>query len=369
LTEAVAKRSTIGVGIIGVTPGVSWGSYTHVPALRTLHDYEIVAVSTSNAATAKEAAAALGIPAAYDNPHDLAMHPKVDLVTVSVKVPHHFKLVSAALEAGKMVYCEWPLGNGLDEAVALAGHARRVGARTVVGLQARLSPVIGYVRHLISDGYVGEVLSTTVVGSGGAWGPIIDRRNSYLCDAKNGATMLSIPVSHILDALCSVLGEIGMLSATIAQRRKTAQIVENSEILPMTAPDQVLINGVLQSGATFSVHYRGGESRATNLSWEINGTAGDLRVTGASGLAQMTDLVLEGARHDKLEFLDVPSGYRWVPPELTGPAVNVAQVYAQFAADLRNGTHLSADFDHAVRRHRMIAAIEESAVSGKRVNL
>ena len=58
-----------------------------------------------------------------------------------------------------------------------------------------------------------------------------------------------------------------------------------------------------------------------------------------------------------------------IPKDLAGPAVNVAQAYARYAADLRDGTRLCADFDDAVRRHRMIAAIEESAASGRRVSM
>ena len=42
-------------------------------------------------------------------PLALAAHPDVDLVTVSVKVPDHYKPVMAAIDAGKHVYCEWPL--------------------------------------------------------------------------------------------------------------------------------------------------------------------------------------------------------------------------------------------------------------------
>jgi predicted dehydrogenase len=38
----------------------------------------------------------------------------------------------------------------------------------VVGTQARVAPEIEYLRHLIADGFVGEVLSTTLVARGGA---------------------------------------------------------------------------------------------------------------------------------------------------------------------------------------------------------
>jgi predicted dehydrogenase len=53
--------------------------------------------------------------------------PAVDVVAVTVKVPHHLELASAALGAGKAVYCERPLGNGLNEAETLAALARGRG--------------------------------------------------------------------------------------------------------------------------------------------------------------------------------------------------------------------------------------------------
>ena len=83
------------------------------PALKALPDYELRAISTSRRASAEVAAKEFDVPAAFDNHADLIAHPDVDLVVVAVKVTHHHALVSAALEAGKMVYSEWPLGVGL----------------------------------------------------------------------------------------------------------------------------------------------------------------------------------------------------------------------------------------------------------------
>jgi predicted dehydrogenase len=51
----------------------------------------------------------------------------VDVVAVTVKVPDHLELATAALDPGKAVYCEWPLGNGLTEAETLAALAKRKG--------------------------------------------------------------------------------------------------------------------------------------------------------------------------------------------------------------------------------------------------
>src|SRR6202023_941114 len=157
------------VGIVGLEPGRGWAARAHVPALRALSDsYEIVGVANTSLASAQRAAAALGLPRAFNDVPELVSAPEVDIVTVTVKVPHHLEVVKAAIGAGKHVYCEWPLGNGLAEAEEMAALAQAKGVLGVVGTQARVAPEIEYLRHLIADGFVGDVLSTTLVARGGA---------------------------------------------------------------------------------------------------------------------------------------------------------------------------------------------------------
>src|SRR5207249_8680114 len=107
------------------------------------------------------------------------------------------------------------------------------------GLQARSSPSVAYVRDLIEQGYVGELLSTSLIGSGIGWGPTVERFNAYLNDKTNGATMLSIALGHGADALCYCLGEVRELSATMTTRRQTYTIAGTAESKPMNAEDQV----------------------------------------------------------------------------------------------------------------------------------
>src|SRR5438034_6924154 len=159
------------------------------------------------------------------------------VVAITVKVPYHFELAADALNAGKAVYCEWPLGNGLEEAERLAALAEKKGVLAVVGLQARSAPSVAYVHDLIKQGYVGEVLSTTLIGSGMGWGPTEEPFNAYLNDKKNGATMLSIALGHAADAMCYCLGEVRELSATMTVRRKTFTIAGTGERKPRTAND------------------------------------------------------------------------------------------------------------------------------------
>jgi predicted dehydrogenase len=257
----------------------------------------------------------------------------------------------------------------LREAETLAALAKRQGVLAVAGLQARSSPSIAYVHDLVEQGYVGEVLSTTLIGSGMGWGPTVEPFNAYLNDKTKGATMLSVALGHTADALCFCLGEARELSATMAMRRKSFTIAGTGESKPMQAEDQVAVTGLLEGGAAFSIHYRGGVSRGTNLLWEINGTDGDLQLTATGGQAQIWELDVHGGKgaQSSLELLSVPEQYWWARPQ--GPGTNVAQAYARFARDYREGTHLCPTFDDAVTRHRMLDAIETAAATGRRQTL
>ena len=364
-----AKR--IRVGIIGANPDRGWAAQAHIPALKSLPaDFEITALSTTRRESADAAGRLFGVPAAFDNHQELVNSSSVDVVAVTVKVPHHLELATAALVAGKAVYCEWPLGNGLKEAETLAALAKKKGVLAVAGLQARSAAAVAYVRDLIKQGYVGEVLSTTLIGSGMGWGPMVEPFNVYLNDKKNGATMLSIALGHAADALCHCLGEVRELSATMTMRRKSFTVAGTGESKPMAADDQVAVSGLLEGGAAFSIHYRGGSSRGTNLLWEINGTEGDLQLTAQGGQAQLFEMTVRGGKgaQSSLEILAVPQEYRWAPPQ-PGLGTNVAQAYAHFARDYREGTHLCPTFEDAVTRHRMLNAIETAATTGRRQTL
>lgn len=369
-------RQRFKVGIIGLQPGRSWAARAHVPALRALSgSFDIVGVANTSLASSEKAAAEIGLPRAFAGVAELIAAPEIDVVTVAVKVPHHLKIVKAAIGAGKHVYCEWPLGNGLAEAKEMAALAQAKGILGVVGTQARVAPEIEYLRHLIADGFVGEVLSTTLVARGGALqgsGSIPDKKTwAYLLDRANGATLLTIPLGHTLAALRDALGEVAEVSAVLATRRTSALAADTWETLPVSAPDQVLVSGILASGAPLSIHYRGGTARdGDGLFWEINGTEGDIRVSGLSGHTQMVQLSLKGARGGEKAFrpLEVPTSYRSGWPEDVEPG-NVARLYARMAQDLRGGTCTAPNFEDAVAVHRIIAAIEEAAETGGRAVL
>src|SRR6266446_6722683 len=270
--------STLGVGIVGVSPVRGWAATAHIPALRALPNYEIRALSAHSAESARAAGEAFGVSAVFSDHEQLVTRPDIDVVAVTVKVPRHRQLVCAALAAGKAVYCEWPLGRDLDDARAMAALAAGQGVRTVAGLQARQAPAVEFARELLADGYAGEVLSTTMVGLS-VPGGVVGQPNAYMLDQANGANVLTIAAGHSLDTLSYVLGEFAGLSAVSELRRPLITIEETGEQIVKTAADQIAVIGTLASGATVSIHVREAVAGGTGFLWEINGTDGTLRLT------------------------------------------------------------------------------------------
>src|SRR3954454_24742200 len=351
------SASTLGVGIIGVSPDRGWAATAHIPALRALPNYEIGGLSAHSAESARAAGEAFGVSVVFSEHEQLVTQPDIDIVAVTVKVPHHRELVFAALAAGKAVYCEWPLGRDLDDARAMAALAAAQGVRTVVGLQARQAPAIERVQAMLSDGYVGEVLSTSMVGLS-VLGDVLVEPNAYMLDKTNGANALTVALGHSVDILNHVLGEFADLSAVSDLRRPLITIEETGEQIVKTAPDQIAVIGTLTSGATASIHVREAVAGGTGFLWEINGTDGTLRITADAAQPQIFPLTVAGARGDnEPSELPAPTALTQKWPHLTSlqgaPPYNVARAYATFAADLDQKARTVPDFADAAHRHHL----------------
>lgn len=362
-------ESSLRVGIVGLQPGRSWAAVAHLPGMFALGDkFKAAGVANRTYESSLAAAKSFGIPTAYRNVDELVQADEVDIVAVTVRVPHHKDVVTKALNAGKTVYCEWPLAKDLEEAEELTQLATQKGIRTFIGTQALASPHIRHLKKLISDDVIGEILSHSMVGYGRIWGPEVTDESSekYLLDRENGATMLSIPVAHTLAALQEVFGGVKDVNAVLATRRKKILSRQSGDYLDMTSPDQVGIVGIMEDGSVLSLHYRGGLAPDGNgFLWEINGSLGVLRITALTGSIQIEALKIELCSNAEQTFKEmvVPAEELAICPGEYIPG-NVGRMYAAMWDDLRNNTHLAPDFNDAVSLHRLLARIEKSAIQG-----
>ena len=361
----------IRVGIVGATVtqgGSGWGANAHVPALKALPHYELKAICTSHEDTAKASAAAFGAERAFSRFSDMATHPEVDLIVVCVRVPGHRDLVMAGLQAGKPVFCEWPLGANLAEAEEMAGLARQRSLKTIVGLQARSDPAILYARDLVQAGYIGDVLTAHLNTVAQAQ---LQRSPDRIWQGvrANGANTLTIAGGHAIDALCAVLGEFAELSARVSTRIQEWRTLEGKPV-PVDAPDSINVVGRMVSGAEVSVNVAAVPSNPSGNRMEIYGREGALVIRANGALSLGPNQMHGGKGKEPMVSMPVPAKYKFAPEGTPGgQPYNVAQAYARAADALRGGGSFDVDFNLAVQRHQLIDAIERSAATGRSVRM
>jgi predicted dehydrogenase len=367
----MAGATILRVGVIGANPKGSWGTYAHLPALTALPGFRVSAISTAHRDTAAATAARCGAELAFDNARELAEHPQVDAVAICVRVPKHKELVEIALAAGKHVYCEWPLARDSAEAEGLLQQARGRQVVHMVGLQARQSPVLLHARTLIEEGAIGAVHSCSLVHSV-PWffGTDPDSTYAYLLDRASGAHFLSIPGGHSIDALCYLLGEFRSLSAIVA---KVAFGIDDAATVQQSSPNQIVIDGILQSGVVASVRLQGAPAFGTGVRLEINGSKGDLLITTAPQARgiQMSDLQLHRTVGvGELQAVAIPEAAWGVPVALrAAPALNVARAYLEFHDAIVKGRDATPDFAAALARHRTLDAVDRAAAQARRITM
>ena len=360
----------IRIGIIGANARYGWSMRSHLPALLALPGYELTAVCTSRPETAEESAKAYGAKMAFHDFRAMVKHPDIELVSVSVRAPKHHEMVMAALEAGKHVFCEWPLGANLAEAEEMAALARSKEVRHMVGLQARGSPTLLHLRDLLAEGYVGEVLACnmTMFLPGLLQHGIL---RAWAADRDMGANALSISTGHAIDIFCYCVGEFQELSAKVTTQVPVWETRERGKSVPVTAPDNVLVTGVLAGGAVASAHIAHVPWHGAGWRMDVYGREGTL-VASSKGMVQYGNIQLRGAQgnQSELEKLPIPDRLIQVPAEMPeGEPFNVGQMYQILAQAIREERGVKSDFDLAVKLHRLLDVMQRSSDSGRKLGV
>ncbi len=370
----------IRVGIVGATVtvgGSGWGARTHVPALHALPEYQLKAVCTAHEDTALASQKQFGTDLAFHNFDEMVASPEIDLVTVVTRVPTHYDLVMRALQAGKAVYCEWPLGATLEQAEQMADLAAQRSLYTAAGLQAHSDPTLMYARELIAEGYIGEVLAvdfayigkaTTRRGNGRIW----------QSDRRNGANILTIGGGHAIDALSFVLGDFTDVSARLATTVSEWFNTDTGQTVAVDSPDWVSVSGRLRSKAEVSFLVAAvpalPDGRRT---FEIYGRKGTLSIGIGTGSAEPNPSVYHGPNQlfgargkEPLAPMETPARFTLIPDSVpSGPPRNVAQAYVRLARAMQEGKPFEPSFAHAVKAHKLVGAIEQSSAARTAVSV
>src|SRR5580692_3350836 len=271
-------QKQIQVGIVGASAQKSWAHLSHVPAINGLTGLKLAAVATRNEQSARKSAEAFGADRWFSDPLAMINDEQIDIITISVKVPAHRELVPAALEAGKAVYCEAPLGRTIAETEEMA---RAVGSlHTAIGLQGRLNPAARRATQLISSGKIGRPLNARIVSTTTGFGPELPSSYDYFNKTFSGANLLTISAGHTLDLVEAVLGEIVEVDTRTEILWPTVKLTDTGGKSVRETADHVDILGKTRSGAVFTADISSGVApEDARFSFEIRGSEGWLSLT------------------------------------------------------------------------------------------
>jgi predicted dehydrogenase len=355
----------IRLGLIGASVTGTWSQRSHLPAAQASSDIELTAVCTTKADSAEAARQAYGAQLAFDDYRKMAASPEIDAVAVVVRVPSHYEPTKVALDAGKHVYCEWPLGQTTAEAEELTALAKTNGLVTAIGLQSRVNPAVMYMKEQVEAGYVGEVMAVHVslMRDGVLTRP---SNRTWQRDADLGANTLTIANGHTVDAMRFVAGDLSQLSAVVETKATQWLDTGTNEWVDVTSPDNILVSGRLANGAVASSHVAAIPYAGSGYRMEIYGREGTLVATGEDS-PQLGEVFLQGAQgDDTLAPMPVPERFTIATPGTpAGEAINVGQMYAAFAQAIRGGDSSQPTFETAVDLHRLIDAIAQSSETGR----
>jgi predicted dehydrogenase len=350
----------LGVAVIGAG---TISQTVHLPVLSSLSRVRLLAICDVDVARATAAAKRFGVPRTTTDYREVLADPAVAAVVIATPHKWHYPITMAAIEAGKHVLCEKPLGMNFAEALRLYEAAQRAGICHMVGFTYRFVPALRYMKALIQQGVIGEprhfrsLRLQDVPEEDLGW-----RQRRDLA----GYGELFDTGCHRIDYAHYLVGEIaavaGSMRTFVPERRGSRGV-----LVPSDVEDWAAIVAEFKSGATgvFEMtklakgHRRGGQ--ALDLA-EVNGSEGTL----IFDLRRPFHLQL-GKRGGSLELIEVPKEYYKLPgsPRAeTGWDAAVAYRFDQDFAFVRavlRGEPCTPSFADGARCQAVIQAVVMSA--------
>jgi myo-inositol 2-dehydrogenase / D-chiro-inositol 1-dehydrogenase len=129
-----ALKNKLRLGIVGC----GWATANlHLPALRRIPEYGVVALADVDKNRVEECGNRWGVPHRFTEALPLIEHPDIDAVAVCVPPGDHATIGTAAIKAGRHVFIEKPLALTVDHADRLIECAKGTTAKVLVGFNLR----------------------------------------------------------------------------------------------------------------------------------------------------------------------------------------------------------------------------------------
>lgn len=323
-----------------------------------------------DAARAEAAARQLGWEGGSDSLEAVLADPEIDVVDVVTPGDSHAEIVIRAAEAGKVVFCEKPIGNTLSEAERMAAAVRASGRVSAVFHNYRFAPAVALAKQLIEEGRIGRIYHFRAVylqdWIADPEFPLVWR----LEKEKTGSGAHGDINSHIIDLSRYLVGEIaavsGMMETFVCER----PLPDGSGRGRVTVDDATAFLARFEGGAmgTFEAS-RFARGRRNFNRFEINGSEGSV----VFNLERMNELEFYDARDEGhvqgfrtisvTEAVHPYVGHFWPSGHIVGYEHTFIHLLSEALNSVVTGERMRPDMEDGLANQRVLDAVERSSAA------
>tara|TARA_B100000780_G_scaffold80718_1_gene55012 strand:+ start:45 stop:1172 length:1128 start_codon:yes stop_codon:yes gene_type:complete len=266
------RMTSIGIGIVGggymgKAHSVAFSAVAGV--FQTSLRPRLVTICAQTEANAELYRKAYGFEKGTADWKDLIDDPAVEAIVIASPQHTHHDIAVAALNAGKPVLCEKPLGVSLKQSRSMVAAAEAAGVANMVGFNYIRTPASQQIRKFLTEGRIGtltwfrgemteDFFADPMIGGWRAQG------------IANGTMGDLAP--HMINAAHAMMGPIKSLSASVETVHKVRDGLE------VTNDDQAQMMCYFENGAQGHMFFsRVATGRKMGYAYEIHGTKGHIR--------------------------------------------------------------------------------------------
>src|SRR5680860_376801 len=289
-------------GIVG--PGHI--AHSFAKDLKLVEDGELTAVASRSLDRANEFADEYGAEHRFGSYRELFESDVVDVLYIATPHTSHCELTIEALNHGKAVLCEKPMGIDADQVKKMIVAAKKNGVFLMEALWSRFNPSIVKVKELIEDGKIGDVAYLNA--NFGFYGLDRNEDGRLLNTDLAGGSLLDIGIYPIFLAYL-ILGKPDNIEA-VSLFHKTGVEIQTSMIFEYLHAQATLASGLrsnMQMRAEISgskgsafLHDRWHETQGYSLEIDENMEDFDLPTKG-KGYSHEIEEVHDCLRKGKLQ--------------------------------------------------------------------
>ena len=275
---------------------------------------------------------------------EVASRDDLDVVVVSTSNDLLADASIAALEAGKHVLCEKPLGRNAAEAAAIVRAAEQSGKLLKVGFNHRHHPAIAAAHAKVEEGAIGSVFAIRALyGHGGRAGY---EREWRADPARSGGGELLDQGVHIVDLSRWFIGEIAQAQGFIGTFHWPIQPVEDNAFALLRSTD----------GGIVSFHTSWTQWKNA-FRFEVVGSGGYLRIDGLGGSYGPERLTVAKRNEDSSPPIEETTTFE-------GPDRSWHLEWAEFSAAIAADRQPLGNGIDGLAAARILDAVYASAASG-----